>query len=154
MKASADQIVAAAENRLTTIVFPEADLVAESDRFTVVETLDALLDFERERVCCVLLRQGPYPIPGRSRCREQIELEVVTRHRTTKLARARMLRDAPRIRQAERSISSAVIGDPAAAVPGDPSADVSGPYYDYASLVGEGWVLMSTRVVVSYEAEV
>lgn len=153
-KERADHIVAAVESRLVDIVLDAVDLTSPHDKFTPVAQVAELEAVERDRVFALALLEGPYAISNRSACRDEILLDIAVRYYHRPLSRARMLRDAPRVRRALRSISSATYGDPRVAIAGDPTCDVSGPRYDYASFADVGWVLARYTARVSYEAEV
>lgn len=155
-KASADQILEALEFAVKSAAdtMTTADRVAARDGFIPVELLAEVESVEAERVFAIALLEGPYAIPGRSQCRDELLADITIRYFYKRGSRARMLRDVPRLRQKLRAISSAQIGTPLATVPGDPSCDVEGPRYDYSTFADVGWVLMRLTAKVSYEAEV
>lgn len=149
-----DRILLAVEAALANIVIA-ADLTVDgTDRFVNVNSLGDVDSLERERVFGLALIEGPYEVPEKSRCRDEMRLDIGVRYLNRPQSRARMVMDAPRVRRALRAISSVSYGTPPVAVNGDPVATIHGPLYDYSAFASEGWVLARYTVTVSYETEV
>ncbi len=126
---SADVVIAALRDHVSTCPIPPADQNGEWDTFTYAENIPALEGMERDRVWAPTLLGGPERIPGNSRCHDRLRLALSVRYFRLWDSQQRMLRDIPLIRERIRSLPThATLAGTTVKV------TVSGPMHDYSTL--------------------